>query len=514
VDQKELEFQLLSHPSYPSLHSLTGVLNHFRIENLVVQVPIDKETFQQLPDVFIAYVKNQEYDDLVLTTKKDSKVQVIFDQNRKEQFHIEEFLKLWTGILVGVEKDEESPISKENKKQSLLNTAIVASFIVLLSYFFYLQPDIFQIIHFLLSLAGLAMGTVIVKHELGLQSQIADKFCSGKRESINCDEVLQSKGSKLFNSWNFSDIGITYFSTILLSSLLLLSGQSSYQILILVTALAIPFTFYSIAYQYFVVKKWCLLCLSIVSILWLQSFALYFAHYEAFNSQMLLPQALAIVFSFALCFSLWQFIIRKLKTEQDLKEKLANHNRFKRNYKIYQALTSYSNSINTNINLPEEISFTKGDPHLKIVLVTNPLCGFCKETHKIIEKLIGQNHIQITIRFHVNGNTEYPDTQIASRLLELYSLEGEDKCLQAMNEIYGELSAQDWLQKWGKASDQKYLTILKTEREWCLGNNIEFTPVILVNGKSFPLEYDREDLLYFIDDIIEEQQELIEDTVS
>ena len=25
----ELEFQLLSHPSYPSLHAVTGVLDHF-----------------------------------------------------------------------------------------------------------------------------------------------------------------------------------------------------------------------------------------------------------------------------------------------------------------------------------------------------------------------------------------------------------------------------------------------------------------------------------------------------
>ena len=30
-DKKELDFQIQSHPSYPSLHAITGVLDHFNI---------------------------------------------------------------------------------------------------------------------------------------------------------------------------------------------------------------------------------------------------------------------------------------------------------------------------------------------------------------------------------------------------------------------------------------------------------------------------------------------------
>ena len=50
----ELSFQIQSHPSYPSLHAVTGVLSHFNIENVAVQVPVNKETLSQLPECFLA----------------------------------------------------------------------------------------------------------------------------------------------------------------------------------------------------------------------------------------------------------------------------------------------------------------------------------------------------------------------------------------------------------------------------------------------------------------------------
>ena len=54
------------------------------------------------------------------------------------------------------------------------------------------------------------------------------------------------------------------------------------------------------------------------------------------------------------------------------------------------------------------------------------------------------------------------------------------------------------------------MNILRREKEWCVQNKINFTPEILVNGRSFPLEYERSDLLYFIDDIIDEEKQRVE----
>ena len=58
-DKEELSFQIQSHPSYPSLHAITGVLDHFNIENVAADVPINTRTLLQLPNCFIAQVNTE-----------------------------------------------------------------------------------------------------------------------------------------------------------------------------------------------------------------------------------------------------------------------------------------------------------------------------------------------------------------------------------------------------------------------------------------------------------------------
>ncbi|MGY0392301.1 hypothetical protein ACW5R3_07090 [Bizionia sp. KMM 8389] len=52
INSEELKLQLLGHPSYPSLHAVTGVLSHFNINNVAIQVPVTAEILTQLSDIF------------------------------------------------------------------------------------------------------------------------------------------------------------------------------------------------------------------------------------------------------------------------------------------------------------------------------------------------------------------------------------------------------------------------------------------------------------------------------
>ena len=52
-----------------------------------------------------------------------------------------------------------------------------------------------------------------------------------------------------------------------------------------------------------------------------------------------------------------------------------------------------------------------------------------------------------------------------------------------------------------------YFEQLVKQNDWCMQNNINFTPEILLNGKSFPNEYNRSDLINFIDDIVDKELE-------
>ena len=106
IDKKELEFQFESHPSYPSLHSITGVLNHFGIDNLAIEVPNNKETLEELPEFFIAHLKDKEGEHFVIVKRKDNQVEIILDKKSKKILSTDSFLQSWTGIIVAVEKTE------------------------------------------------------------------------------------------------------------------------------------------------------------------------------------------------------------------------------------------------------------------------------------------------------------------------------------------------------------------------------------------------------------------------
>ena len=138
-----------------------------------------------------------------------------------------------------------------------------------------LEPNLFQSVHFVLSIIGLAISILIIKHELGHTSRIINQLCDGK-ESTSCDDVLDSKGASVLNFFKLSDIGIVYFLGLTLSWIANLFLGLDSAVIEVVSLIAMPITFYSIYYQYAVVKKWCPLCLAVVIILWCQSGSLFF----------------------------------------------------------------------------------------------------------------------------------------------------------------------------------------------------------------------------------------------
>ena len=92
-DKEELSFQIQSHPSYPSLHAITGVLDHFNIENVAADVPINLTTLTQLPNCFIAQVNTEQNKDLVTVEKEGENYIIINTDNKKNKISENDFLQ-------------------------------------------------------------------------------------------------------------------------------------------------------------------------------------------------------------------------------------------------------------------------------------------------------------------------------------------------------------------------------------------------------------------------------------
>jgi hypothetical protein len=188
------------------------------------------------------------------------------------------------------------------------------------------------------------------------------------------------------------------------------------------------------------------------------------------------------------------------------KEHLKNV-KFKKNYTLFEILLNKLPKINTQIETNNEIIFGNKESCLEIIIITSPFCGHCKPIHIMVESLLKRHNdqVKIIIRFNVNTlNKEGDLVKITSRLLEINSTKGEKECLLAMGDIYNEQKPNSWFKKWGECN-KKEISILELEKQssWCLEHAINFTPEILINGQSFPKEYERSDLVYFIEDLHE-----------
>ncbi len=86
VSKKYLKQQLLSHPDYPSLASITDVLDELDIENTVLE--IEKEQLPELPVPFLAHLRSNGGEYVIIKNRND-----LGNQFPK-------FFERWNGVVV------------------------------------------------------------------------------------------------------------------------------------------------------------------------------------------------------------------------------------------------------------------------------------------------------------------------------------------------------------------------------------------------------------------------------
>lgn len=506
-DKEELSFQIQSHPSYPSLHAITGVLDHFNIENVAADVPVNAETLLQLPHSFIAQINTDQGQDLIVVQRKALDYTIYNSENTKEKLTENEFLKKFTGIIVAVEQTENSA---QPKAVSSIGKTIALTFIGLLAGYILYKSNTswYSFAYLLLSVVGIITSIAIIKQELGLKTSIGDAFCSGADDKKDCDAVLTSKGAEIIKGYKLSDFSLLYFVGLTALTFVQISNPViSYTI----SLIAIPVTLYSLYYQYAVVKKWCLLCLSIVGVLWLQATIPFIT--GSFINEFIATDF--VVFGFIALISLvaWNAIKPLITEVHELKKEKIENVKFKRNFTLFESLLQKSPQLHTQLNNSKEIVFGNPNSNLEIVVITNPFCGHCKPVHKHIDEILQryQNNVKIVIRFNINTEDSDSDAvKITSRLLEIYNIQGARECLLAMDAVYGGDKPSSWLKTYGESNQKEsFIEELKKENTWCKENAINFTPEILINGRSFPKEYNRTDLIFFIEELEESCQVLM-----
>ncbi len=256
-----------SHPEFPNMLSLSHVLTSLGVEHLVMRSSYS-QLRNELPKPAIVHTFQRGGMFLVIADADENRVQFINGRSQMEHETKDEFLKVWSGVVLIADKETNAREAGyfRNKVKEILHEARLPVFFFGLTiwalYFLLLFPPGLSWLYyafFLLKSVGLIFSIFLIIYEVDSNNPFVTKLCiPGKK--VDCSSVLNSPGARLFGFFSWTEIGLVFFLT---TTLYLLFFPSPITVgwIALASIGASLFIPYSIYYQWKVVKRWCRLCI-------------------------------------------------------------------------------------------------------------------------------------------------------------------------------------------------------------------------------------------------------------
>lgn len=516
VTSSTLEKDIIFHPDYPSLLSISDTLGKYGVDNISVKIQPSK--LHQLPLPCIVQIKSFETNDDLFSIIKsiDSSGLTYYDPLKLQwvKTTLKDFVLLWpTGIALFTDAANahgEKDYLKNKRKEHQSNITKYSTFlampalVLVLIVMTFLQNGSVAIIpsvYFILTLSGVMIGEALLWYELDQNNALLQQICStGKK--VNCAAVLNSKASKVLGI-NWSTIGLMYFAVCLFIQMLIgLSNPITLSLLAWLNMLAVPFVFFSVYYQWRIAKQWCVLCLCVQGVLVLQLVTSFLNDWHILITiKTLLPTVHLILIACIISFVIVNLLLSALRSTKENKSNLAELQRLKHNPQIFEALLEKQKKITGNID-GLGVLLGNSEATYKLIKVCNPYCSPCAKAHLPIDELL-QSHpdLQVQIIFtaeNIDGDIRATtvkhllaiaknnsESTVKKALDEWYLAKNKDyKLFASKFPIKGELKQQD--------------TNVEAMSRWCNDNNIMFTPTFFVNGYQLPEMYSVSDLRYLI----------------
>jgi len=516
VTSTTIQKELIAHPDYPSLLSMMEVIDNYGISSSGIKMPM--KGFSQLTCPFIAQIKapQTKLHLFAVVTQLNAASIVFFhpENNKIVELSLEQFSKIYAGTILVIEVNEHNgqsdfvKIRQQENQSNLYNSLslfllpIMSLIACLFAYITHHSQALVPILFTLFTLLGCIICLLLLWHEIDEYNPVVRQIChAGKK--VNCSAILNSDAAKIWGlSWSI--LGSTYFIGMLLS--VLVGGITNIDNLFLlswINLMALPYIVYSISYQWLIAKQWCVLCLAVQVILFLQFVTAYFGGFHRLQLFVALPYSayITIAVSYAMVFTVLLILIPALEKAKDSGYKTISLKRLQHNPIIFEALLAKQKSIQHST---EGLGITLGNRNAayKLVKVCNPYCWPCAQAHPIMEALLANNeNLQIQILFTATTEENDIKTPPVKHLLAIAAMGDEAMTRKALDDWYmaerkdyaafakkyplnGELQEQD---------DK-----VKAMQDWCNKEEVRFTPYFFLNGYELPDIYSIKDLKYFL----------------
>lgn len=258
---------------FQTLFGLTKLLEKYGVKSEGYHLE-DKSEIQKITPPFIARTPRG----LVIVTAAGPEKIDYLTQGVAESVAADEFMAVWSGdVLISTPSAgaKEPDYAAHARLQFFMRAkrwVMLACGIFLLVYLFIANGLWQQVSAYFIAavdLAGLYFTYLLVQKSMHIHNAAADRVC-GVLQAGGCDDILDMSASKFFGLFGWSEVGFSYFSVSLITMLLL---PAMLPWLALCNVCCLPFTVWSIWYQRFRAHKWCTLCVSVQSCLWLLFFS-------------------------------------------------------------------------------------------------------------------------------------------------------------------------------------------------------------------------------------------------
>ena len=499
ISEYYLRQRMQAHPNYPALVSFTDTLDELGLEYQAVHA--DKTHIPQFSFPFLAQ-----------TPKAPGGFEIL-PSMEYYQINQEAFLNRWEGVVLMVEMSQipdnvqyKAFVGKEEKENVKLKAASgLALFIIILMQCLHFDTGLVAFTW--LCVVGISICSLIILHKLGKDNAITEQLCSTQKNH-GCDLVLNSKWAEIIKGVDFGDIGLMYFSGLLMFSLFCTNSNSvdsALQILVIPSTIAFCLTFVSLFYQWKIIKAWCKMCLITILIVWLQATVIWI-HLMLFSSlQTGLIVAILPLFIFSFAIALFWLLVKPLIIIGDESGKTAiKLDKWKRDPDIFQFFLTSQPYVNTTIeNNPFCIGNTDSPIHFTIV--SNPFCRPCSTAHRKLEELYYKypNKVSFSVIFLIKNAEDMEDrrTIAVQSLLKAINKGNEPEVL---HEWFDTMQIESFKEKYKSIGNRdNSVVILKAYEKWIQGNEVPYTPYIFLNGFQMPKQYSISDMEDFVFELSE-----------
>jgi len=502
ISNNTIKDLLLKHPDYPNISSVVEVLSKLKIDCKAVRI-----NSTQLLDLKPTFFTNLIGEGLVFVTKISATHITYYSHNSGVvNENITLFNTKWNGITILF--DHRSALKETNfksqkyteifKKRRALLAALTPLLLLPL-----LLDNSFSILSllFIAKCLGLSVcvyqSLIIINKESNLTKycEIGNKF--------SCTDVLNSSASKLFGWISFSDIGFVYFITgifILLFHMLNNQLNSLVSILTIASFLTLPYTLFSVFHQAFVLKKWCISCLMILGILWLEAILLgihlNYHHLIVPN----ISEVSTSIFTLAITILAWSYSKEALINSNSLHHIKYPFYRMSNHKSVFNIL--HQNTLELT-QFPKSEPIILGDPNAEhsILLILNPFCPSCATEYINIQNIYTNNPSKVSISLVFTGEMFNPynlSNKVSLSLIELHKQLDSFTFNNIIMEWFKEKNYDAFKKKHPNIPSEQTLKILDEHMLWLQKVNIIQTPSLFFNNKKISNQYTAEQLAYFI----------------